>query len=88
LSEFLDPHSRADCRCCDVDSLGSISIPHDLGAYQPPAHLLDSLHVHDNLICATRGGGHPTGVAADNGANLAVRDITFAGNTIQSGPCR
>jgi parallel beta-helix repeat protein len=54
----------------------------------PPAHLLDGLHVHDNLICATGGGGHPTGVVADNGANLAVRDITFTGNTIQSGPCQ
>ena len=54
----------------------------------PPAHLLDGLHVHDNLICATGGGGHPTGAVADNGANLAVRDINFTGNSIQSGPCR
>jgi parallel beta helix pectate lyase-like protein len=54
----------------------------------PPAHLLDRLHVHDNLICATGGGGHPTGVVADNGANLAARDIRFTGNTIQSAPCR
>ena len=38
----------------------------------PPAHLLDGFHVHDNLICATGGGGHATGVAADNGANLAA----------------
>ncbi len=54
----------------------------------PPAHLLDGLHVHNNLICATGGGGHPTGVVADNGANLAVRDIGFTDNTIQSTPCR
>ena len=54
----------------------------------PPAHLLDGLHVHDNLICATGGGGHASGVVADNGANLAARDITFTGNTIQSAPCR
>jgi parallel beta-helix repeat protein len=54
----------------------------------PPAHLLDGLHVHDNLICATGGGGYPTGVAADNGANLAARDIRFIGNTIQSASCR
>lgn len=54
----------------------------------PPAHLLDGLHVHDNLICATGGGGHPTGVVADNGANLAGRDISFTGNTIQAAPCR
>jgi parallel beta-helix repeat protein len=54
----------------------------------PPAHLLDGLHVHDNVICATAGGGHPTGVAADNGANLGARDITFTANTIQSAPCR
>jgi parallel beta-helix repeat protein len=54
--------------------------------YTPPAHLLDHYHVHDNLICAT-SGSHPTGVVADNGANLAVRDITFRGNTIQSAAC-
>jgi Right handed beta helix region len=53
----------------------------------PPAHLLDNLHVYDNLICATGAGGHPTGVVADNGANLAVRDISFSGNTIQSSRC-
>jgi hypothetical protein len=54
----------------------------------PPAHLLDHLHVHDNLICATAGGEHPTGVGADNGANLAARDISFTNNTIQQSPCR
>jgi len=53
----------------------------------PPAHLLDHMHVHDNLICATGAGGHPTGVIADNGANLAIRDITFTNNTIQAGGC-
>jgi hypothetical protein len=53
----------------------------------PPANLLDRLHVHDNLICAT-GGGEPTGVVADNGANFAGRDISFTANTIQSAPCR
>jgi parallel beta-helix repeat protein len=53
----------------------------------PPAHLLDHYHVHDNLICATGTGGHPTGVVADNGANLAVRDISFTNNTIQSSSC-
>jgi hypothetical protein len=53
----------------------------------PPAHLLDNYHVHDNLICATGAGGHPTGVVADNGANLAVRDISFSANTIQSSRC-
>ena len=52
----------------------------------PPDHLLDNLHVYDNLICATGAGGHPTGVVADNGANLATRDISFTGNTIQSAP--
>ena len=54
----------------------------------PPAHLLDGLHVRDNLICATAGGKHPTGVVADNGANLAGRDISFTGDTIRSAPCR
>ena len=52
----------------------------------PPAHLLDNYQVHDNLICAT-SGPHPTGVVADNGANLAARDISFTGNTIQSSSC-
>jgi len=52
----------------------------------PPAHLLDSIRVHDNLICATHGE-HPTGVVADNGDNLAARSITFTGNTIQSAAC-
>jgi hypothetical protein len=42
--------------------------------------------VHDNVICAT-GGAHPTGVAADNGANLAARDITFSRNAIQPAAC-
>lgn len=53
----------------------------------PPAHLLDGYHVHDNLICATGDGGQPTGVAADNGADLAARDISFIGNTVQSAAC-
>jgi parallel beta-helix repeat protein len=53
----------------------------------PPTHLLDGFHVHDNLICATVGG-HPTGVVADNGANLAARDISFSGNAVQSTGCR
>ena len=53
----------------------------------PPVHLLTGYHVHDNMICATGGGGHPTGVAADNGADLATRDISFTGNTIQSAAC-
>ena len=53
----------------------------------PPAHLLDGYHVHDNLICATREGGLPTGVTADDGADLATRDITVTGNTIQSAAC-
>jgi parallel beta-helix repeat protein len=50
-------------------------------------HLLDHYRVHDNLICATAGGNHPTGVVADNGDNLSARDITFTGNTIQSTAC-
>ena len=54
----------------------------------PPAHLLDHFHVHDNLICATGAGGHPTGVIADNGANLAARDISFSGNTVRSTTCQ
>jgi Right handed beta helix region len=53
----------------------------------PPAHLLDGIQVHDNLICATGGGGHPTGVAAGDESDLAGRDIGFTANTIQSTPC-
>jgi Right handed beta helix region len=54
----------------------------------PPEHLLNNLHVYDNLICATGAGGHPTGVVADNGANLSARNISFERNTIQSGECK
>jgi parallel beta-helix repeat protein len=53
----------------------------------PPAHLLDNLLVRDNLICAT-GGEYPTGVVADNGDDLAARDITFERNQVQSAACR
>ena len=52
----------------------------------PPAHLLDDYLVRDNLICAT-DGGRATGVIADNGDNLAARDISFTGNTTQSAGC-
>jgi hypothetical protein len=51
-----------------------------------PAGLLNKFAVHDNLICATRGE-HPTGVVADNGANLSTRSIAFTRNTIQSASC-
>jgi parallel beta-helix repeat protein len=54
----------------------------------PPQHLLDHVQVHDNLICATGDGGHPMGVAADDGADLAARDIAFSRNTIQSATCQ
>jgi parallel beta-helix repeat protein len=53
----------------------------------PPDHLLDGYDVHDNVICATGDGGYPTGVATDNGADLAARDISFTGNTIQPAAC-
>ena len=53
----------------------------------PPAHLLDDYNVHDNVICATGGGRQATGVIADNGANLAARDISFSRNTVQSAGC-
>jgi parallel beta-helix repeat protein len=52
----------------------------------PPLHLLEDYYVHDNLICATRN--HPTGVAADNGANLVARDISLTDNSITSNGCR
>jgi nitrous oxidase accessory protein NosD len=54
----------------------------------PPAHLLANIDVHDNLICDIAGGTHPTGVVADNGADLGTRGITFADNTVQSEACR
>jgi Right handed beta helix region len=54
----------------------------------PPQHLLDHYQVHDNLICATGDGRHPTGMAAGNGADLAARDISFSRNTIQSATCQ
>jgi hypothetical protein len=66
---------------------GITGVQQDRPDSTPPEHLLNNFHSHDNLICATGGGGHPTGVVADNGANLAARDISFTGNTIQSSPC-
>jgi parallel beta-helix repeat protein len=66
---------------------GITGIQQDRPDSTPPDHLLDHYHAYDNLICATGGGGHPTGVGADNGANLATRDITFSGNSIQSVTC-
>jgi parallel beta-helix repeat protein len=66
---------------------GITGIQQDRPDGTPPAHLLDNFEVHDNVICAT-GGSYPTGVVADNGANLAARDITFSSNTIQSATCR
>jgi len=66
---------------------GITGVQQDRQDSTPPQHLLDNLHVYDNLICATGAGGHPTGVAADNGADLEARDISFTRNTIQSSRC-
>jgi hypothetical protein len=67
---------------------GITGVQQDRPDSTPPEHLLNSFHSYDNLICATGGGGHATGVVADNGANLAARDISFTRNTIQSSPCK
>jgi parallel beta-helix repeat protein len=67
---------------------GITGVQQDRSDSTPPAHLLDNLRVHDNLICATNAGGHATGVGADNGANLGNRAISFTDNTVQSGECR
>jgi parallel beta-helix repeat protein len=56
--------------------------------WTPPAHLLANIDVHDNLICDVAGGTHPTGVVADNGADLRARDITFTDNTVQTAACQ
>jgi parallel beta-helix repeat protein len=66
---------------------GIIGSQQDRPEATPPAHLLTGIHVHDNVICATGEGGHPTGVGADNGADLAARDISFTGNTVQEAAC-
>jgi len=66
---------------------GITGVQQDRPDSTPPEHLLNNFHSYDNLICATGGGGHPTGVGARNGADLAARDISFTGNTIQSSPC-
>ena len=81
------PTSTATATASPATTTGSPE-PSRTGPTRPrPAHLLDGYHVHDNLICATREGGLPTGVTADDGADLATRDITFTGNTIQSAAC-
>jgi hypothetical protein len=66
---------------------GITGVQQDRPDSAPPEHLLENLHVYDNLICATGAGGHPTGVVADNDANLDARNISFERNTIQSAPC-
>jgi parallel beta-helix repeat protein len=66
---------------------GITGVQQDRPDSTPPEHLLNDFHSYDNLICATAGGGHATGVVADNGANLGARDISFTSNTIQSSPC-
>ena len=66
---------------------GITGVQQDRPDSTPPEHLLNKFHSYDNMICATGGGGHPTGVVADNGANLAARDISFTRSTIQSSPC-
>ena len=65
---------------------GITGVQQDRPDARSPAGLLNKFAVHDNLICATRGE-HPTGVVADNGANLSTRSITFNRNTIQSASC-
>jgi parallel beta-helix repeat protein len=67
---------------------GITGVQQDRPDSTPPEHLLDHVHVYDNLICATGAGGHPTGVVADNDANLDARNIRFERNTIQSTPCK
>jgi hypothetical protein len=67
---------------------GITGIQQDRADSTPPEHVLDTLRVYDNLICATGAGGHPIGVVADNGANLGDRDITFARNAVQSAECK
>ena len=44
--------------------------------------LLQNDTIHDNQIA---GPGGKTGVIADNGANLTLRNITFTNNTITNG---
>ena len=47
----------------------------------PPAHLLQNLSVHDNIV----NGSGSTGVVEDNGADLTTRAITFVRNSFGGG---
>ena len=47
----------------------------------PPAHLLQNLSVHDNIV----NGSGSTGVVEDNGANLSNRAISFVRNSFGGG---
>ena len=47
----------------------------------PPAHLLQNLNVHDNIV----NGSGSTGVVEDNGANLGNRAISFVRNSFGAG---
>ena len=44
--------------------------------------LLQNMNIHDNTIA---GPGGKTGVVANNGANFATRNITFANNSYTNG---
>jgi parallel beta-helix repeat protein len=48
--------------------------------YMAP-HLLNMIHVHDNVV----SGSGSSGWAEDDGSNLSTRDLTFVNNTLQSG---
>ncbi|NMO90285.1 right-handed parallel beta-helix repeat-containing protein [Actinomycetospora sp. TBRC 11914] len=66
---------------------GITGVQQDRPDSTPPAHLLTGFHVHDNIVCATGDGGHPTGAASDNGARITDEDVRFTGNTIRAAAC-
>jgi hypothetical protein len=73
LRPLAPSHPRARVRRWSKRPEGhraATEVPRNSGHPPPPAYLLDSYNVHDNVICATTS--HATGVVSDNGTNFAT----------------
>lgn len=60
---------------------GIAGIQQDRPEHTPPEHDLDNLYVHNNTV----SGSGLSGIIADNGDDLSLRDIVFENNTFSGG---
>ena len=81
------PTSRSTATASRATTTGSPEASRT-GPTRATARLLTSFHVNDNTICGTGDGGQPTGVAADNGADLAHPGCQFQRQHHAVGPLR